>query len=47
MTAFSLCKAGYGSLAEINDLTVKEFLDLVEFEHISADIQNHLLNSKG
>lgn len=38
---FSLVKAGYGSLAEIEAMDTTEFLDAIEFEQISADIQHH------
>ena len=43
MTVFALSKAGYGSINELRELTTKEFLDLVEYEHISADITAHLM----
>ena len=36
---FALVKAGYGSLAEIEAMDTAEFLDAIEFEQISADIQ--------
>lgn len=38
---FALVKAGYGSLAEIEAMDTTEFLDAIEFEQISADIQAH------
>lgn len=38
---FALVKAGYGSLAEIEAMDTPEFLDAIEFEQISADIQAH------
>lgn len=38
---FVLVKAGYGSLAEIQAWDTDEFLDAIEFEQISADIQAH------
>ena len=41
MTIMQLCKKGYGSLAELNDLDTPEFLDLVEFESIINDIEQH------
>jgi len=41
MAMFALVKAGYGSLAEIQAWDTDEFLDAIEFEHISADIQAH------
>lgn len=39
MTLLSLVKAGYGSLAELEALDTSDFLDLVEFESISRDIE--------
>jgi hypothetical protein len=39
MAMFALVKAGYGSLAEIMAMDTTEFLDAIEFEQISADIQ--------
>lgn len=39
MAMFALVKAGYGSLAEIQAMDTTEFLDAIEFEQISADIQ--------
>lgn len=36
---FALVKAGYGSLAEIEAMDTTEFLDAIEFEQITADIQ--------
>ena len=39
MAMFALVKAGYGSLAEIEAMDTTEFLDAIEFEQISADIQ--------
>jgi hypothetical protein len=41
MTLLSLVKAGYGSLAELEALDTPDFLDLVEFESISRDIEAH------
>lgn len=38
---FALSKAGYGSLAEIENWDTEQFLDAIEFEQISADIQAH------
>lgn len=38
---FSLVKAGYGSLAEIEAMDTTEFLDAIEFEQISADIHHY------
>lgn len=35
----ALCKAGYGSLAELGQMDAKEILDLVEYENIVADVQ--------
>lgn len=39
---FHLCKKGYGSYKELKSLSVIDVLDMLEFEHISADIANHL-----
>lgn len=39
MAMFALVKAGYGSLAEIEAMDTTEFLDAIEFEQISAEIQ--------
>jgi len=39
MAMFALVKAGYGSLAEIEAMDTPEFLDAIEFEQITADIQ--------
>lgn len=41
MAMFALSKAGYGSLAEIEAWDTDQFLDAIEFEQISADIQAH------
>jgi hypothetical protein len=41
MTVFALAKAGYGTVAEIRGMDTPEFLDLVEFESISRDIETH------
>lgn len=38
---FALAKAGYGGLAEIEAWDTDQFLDAIEFEQISADIQAH------
>ena len=38
---FYLSKQGYGSIAEINDFDTTEFLDLVEFEHITNAIEGY------
>ena len=37
--AFNLSKSGYGSLKEIKELDTKEFLDLIEYEHLQNSIQ--------
>ena len=39
MAMFALVKAGYGSLAEVMAMDTTEFLDAIEFEQISAEIQ--------
>lgn len=38
---FALAKAGYGSVAEIETWDTDQFLDALEFEQITADIQAH------
>ncbi len=43
---FSLVKAGYGSLAEIEAMDTTEFLDAIEFEQITADIQTYKMRQK-
>jgi hypothetical protein len=45
MAMFALAKAGYGSLAEIEDWDTTEFLDAIEYEQITADIQAHKMRS--
>ena len=44
MMVFYLSKQGYGSIAEIENLDTKEFLDLVEFEHITNAIESYRIN---
>ena len=44
MTIICLSKAGYGSLSEIRKLDTPEFLDLVEYENISRDIEQHIID---
>ncbi|MEI5617660.1 hypothetical protein WB403_52105, partial [Streptomyces brasiliscabiei] len=39
MTLLSLVKAGYGSLAELESLDTTEYLDIIEFEEMSAKVQ--------
>jgi len=41
---FALVKAGYGSLAEISTMDTDEFLDAIEFEQMTADIQAHRMS---
>jgi hypothetical protein len=36
-----LVRAGYGSLAEIEALDTPDFLDLVEFEAMTRDLEFH------
>lgn len=38
---FALAKAGYGGLAEIESWDTDQYLDAIEFEQMSADIQAH------
>ncbi|WP_428613305.1 hypothetical protein [Pseudoalteromonas sp.] len=44
MTACMLVKAGFGSLAEIQELDTDDFLDLVEFMQISNEIEKHQID---
>lgn len=44
MTVIVLSKAGYGSLEYLKNLDTPEFLDLVEFEHITRAIDHHIAN---
>jgi hypothetical protein len=37
----SLVKSGFGDWAAVNKLSASEVLDMIEFEEISADIENH------
>lgn len=46
MTLLSLAKAGYGSLAELSALDTTEYLNIVEFEQMSATIQAYKSESK-
>lgn len=41
MAVFALAKAGYGSVSEIESWDTTKFLDAIEFEQITADIQAH------
>ena len=43
---FALVKAGYGGLAEIEAMDTTEFLDAIEFEQITADIQAYKMRAK-
>lgn len=45
MAMFALVKAGYGSLAEIEAMDTPDFLDAIEFEQISADIQSYKMRT--
>lgn len=45
MAMFALSKAGYGSLAEIEAWDTDQFLDAIEFEHITADIMAYKTES--
>lgn len=47
MTALSLCKAGYGTKAEIDRMDTDEFLDLVEFHQISNAIERYQVQEAG
>jgi hypothetical protein len=46
MAMFALVKAGYGSLAEVEAMDTTDFLDAIEFEQITADIQAHKMGAK-
>jgi hypothetical protein len=37
----SLVKSGFGDWEAVNQLSASEVLDMIEFEEISADIENH------
>lgn len=41
MTVCHLASAGYGSIAEIEAMDTPQFLNLVEMEHIKADVAAH------
>lgn len=43
---FALVKAGYGSLAEVEAMDTTEFMDAIEFEQITADIQAYKMRAK-
>ena len=43
---FALVKAGYGRLAEVEAMDTTDFLDAIEFEQITADIQAHKMGAK-
>lgn len=43
---FSLVKSGWGSLSDIQQWDTTQFLDALEYENISNDIQQHC-NQKG
>lgn len=43
MTVIALSKAGYGTIQYLESLDTPDFLDLVEFEHISRAIENHII----
>lgn len=40
-TLLALVKAGYGSLCELQELDTPEYLDIIEFEMIRADIESY------
>ena len=42
-----LCKAGYGSLREIQSFDTKEFLDCMEYEYIQNSIQSIMYKEAG
>lgn len=46
MTLLALVKAGYGTLTELQQLDTTEYLNLVEFEKMSATIQAYKANNK-
>ena len=45
MEILFIVKAGYGSLEEIKSLDTTDYLDIIEFESIQNDIQNHLIEA--
>ena len=46
MTLLALVKAGYGTLAELQQLDTTEYLNLVEYEQISATIRAYKTPNK-
>tara|TARA_R110000744_G_scaffold84947_2_gene166199 strand:- start:64 stop:210 length:147 start_codon:yes stop_codon:yes gene_type:complete len=40
----SLVKSGFGDWAAVNKFSAEEVLDMIEFEEISADIENHKID---
>lgn len=42
---FALSKAGYGSLAEIEQWDTDQFFDAIEYEQITADIMAHRMEN--
>jgi hypothetical protein len=43
MILMQLARRGYGTLREMQQLDTPEVLDLIEFENIQADIEEHLM----
>lgn len=41
-----LCKKGFGTLEELEALDTDDFLDLIEFENISQDIENYYIQKE-
>tara|TARA_R110000851_G_scaffold158432_1_gene301445 strand:+ start:407 stop:574 length:168 start_codon:yes stop_codon:yes gene_type:complete len=46
-TIFHLAKSGYATIKDLREMDTTEFLDLVEFEQISNDIElRHIQDSE-
>jgi hypothetical protein len=43
MEMLFIVKAGYGSLKEIKELDTPDYLDIIEFERMQSDIQDHII----
>lgn len=41
---FSLVRAGYGSLAQVQDMDSTDFLDALEYEEIIRNIEQHMMD---
>lgn len=41
MLMLMIVKKGYGTLKEVKQMSVVEFMDIVEYEQIISDIENY------